>query len=72
MTTIRFSERQHNTPGQIRDYLSEALDVVEELYPPEDLRVACFTKAAELAAAKQVTGEAVMAGGVDLRGIPGL
>lgn len=60
MTSIRFTERQHNTPEQIRDYLREALDVVDELGPPDDLRVACFAKAAELAAAKQVTGEAVI------------
>lgn len=66
MTTIRYTERQHNTPAQIREYLRDALAVVEELEPPDDLRVAVFTKAAELAAAKQVTGEAIVAGALGL------
>jgi hypothetical protein len=60
---IRYTERQHNTPEQIREYLREALDVVDELDPPDDLRVSAFVKAAELAAAKQVTGEAIMPAG---------
>jgi hypothetical protein len=55
----RRTEFAHNTPEQVREYLREALDVVDELGPPDDLRAACFTKAADLIAAKQITVEAV-------------
>ena len=47
-------EEQFNTPEQARNYLHEALKIVEGLDPPDDLRVAVFTKAAELVAGKQV------------------
>lgn len=47
-------ETHHNTADQVRGYLAGALALVEELNPPEDLRVAVFTKAADLATAKQI------------------
>lgn len=51
---MRAQEHQHNTPGQVQEYVSAALALVETLDPPDDLRVAVFTKAAELYAGKQV------------------
>lgn len=63
--SVRYNERPNNTPEQIRAYLREALDVVDELGPPDDLRVACFTKAADLAAGKQITMEQVVGGQLD-------
>lgn len=65
----RVHERQHNTPEQVRQYLREALAVVAELDVPDDLRVAAFTKATELAAAKAVTVETVHAGPALLDGL---
>ncbi len=47
-------EDQHNTPEQAHAYLAAALALVAELDPPEDLRVACFVKAADLLSAKQL------------------
>lgn len=67
----RYSERQNNTPEQVREYLREALDVVDELGPPDDLRVACFTAAVNLVSAKQVTAE-VIAPGAAILGQPRL
>jgi hypothetical protein len=48
------TEIAHNTPEQVREYLREALAIVAELDPPDDLRPAVFTKAAEYVASKQV------------------
>lgn len=64
----RRTEWPHNTPEQVREYLLEALDVVDELGPPDDLRVACFTKAADLLIAKQITVEQVMPGAPTILG----
>jgi hypothetical protein len=47
-------EVQHNSSEQVRLYLDEALQIVAELDVPDDLRVACFTKAADLIASKQL------------------
>jgi hypothetical protein len=52
-------EHQHYTPEQVVEHLQGALDVVDTLGPPDDLRVACFTKAADLLAAKTATVEQV-------------
>ncbi len=46
-----------NTPDQVRSYLREALAVVEELDPPEDLRQIVFAKAIDQIANKNVTLE---------------
>lgn len=47
-------EIPNNTPEQVREYLREALAVVTELEPPEDLREAVFTQAAQMVAGKQI------------------
>jgi hypothetical protein len=52
-------ETPHNTPEQVREYLREALDLVDELGPADDLREACFTKAVDMIAAKSITIEQV-------------
>lgn len=59
-------EFQHNTPEQVREYLTEALAIVGELELDGELRVPAFQKAADLLAAKQITIEQVVPGGVDL------
>lgn len=56
----RVHERHHNTGEQIRDYLREALAVVDELDVPDDLRAVAFSKACDLAAAKAVAVEQVV------------
>ena len=48
------SEEHFHTPEQVRNHLAEALKIIEGLDPPEDLRVAAFTKAADLLSGKQV------------------
>lgn len=49
----------HNTPAEVRAYLQGALEIVDELEPPEDLRVPLFVQAATLLAGKQVFYEQV-------------
>jgi hypothetical protein len=56
---MRQKEYSHNTPEQIRVYLTDALALVAELDPPEDLRVICFEKAVDLHAAKQIIFEPI-------------
>jgi hypothetical protein len=51
---MRATEHPHNSDEQVRDYLQAALALVDELEPPDDLRVVCFVKAAELLASKQI------------------
>jgi hypothetical protein len=48
------TEVQHNTPEQVRGYLERAWQIMEELGPPDDLRVVMFTQAVNLLASKQV------------------
>ena len=62
----RRTELMHNTPEQVREYLREALAIVEELDPPTDLREVAFTKAADLVSGKQIAVEQVVPG------IPGM
>jgi hypothetical protein len=50
-------EYRHNEPEQVRLYLEAALELVDALDPPEDLREPCFTKAVDLLAAKTVQFE---------------
>jgi hypothetical protein len=47
-------EIPNNTPEQVRDYLLQALQLVEEIEPPTDLREAVFAQAAQLISGKQV------------------
>jgi hypothetical protein len=63
VSSIRYTERPNNTPEQVRDYLREALAIVEELAPPEDLREVAFGKAVDLTSSKQLTAEQIVAGG---------
>lgn len=48
------TEHQFNTPEQVEHYLTAALDLTESNEVPDDLRVAFFTKAADLLSGKQV------------------
>ena len=52
----------HNTPEQAREYLREALTIVDELDPPADLRPLVFDKACNLVSAKNIAVEQVSAG----------
>lgn len=47
-------EAPHNTPGQVREYIADAIQLVADLDVPDDLRVAAFTKAADLYSGKQL------------------
>jgi hypothetical protein len=60
------TEAPLNTREQAVEYLRAALEVVDELAPPDELRPAVFTKAADLIAAKQVFFETAPAGIADL------
>lgn len=51
---MRFDEHPTNTEEQIREYLAFGLLMVTELNPPDDLRIALFTKAVEFRAGKQM------------------
>lgn len=64
--SVRYTERPNNTPEQVLDYLRQALDVVDTLGPPDDLRLACFTEAVRLVSGKTVTAEQIVASGIDL------
>lgn len=66
MTTVRYSERPNNTPEQVREYVAEALAIVDELDVPDDLREAAFTAAVNLSASKQVLAEQAGFAGLDL------
>jgi hypothetical protein len=54
---VQKQEYQHNTPEQVRDYLREALAIVDELDPPDELRAALFVQAVGLLSAKQIVFE---------------
>jgi hypothetical protein len=47
-------EMPNNTPEQVRAYLGGALELVDELGPPDDLRRECFAKAVDLLSVKQI------------------
>jgi hypothetical protein len=51
----QYAEHHLNTREQVRGYLSDALDIVAELGPPEDLRELAFSRACDWLANKQVT-----------------
>lgn len=50
-------EIPNNTPEQVRAYLGGALELVDELGPPDDLRREFFGKAVDLLASKQLVME---------------
>ena len=47
-------EIHHHTRNQVESYLSDALQLVNELEMTDDLREACFTKAVDLLSSKQI------------------
>ena len=47
-------EIHHHTRNQVERYLSDALQLVNELELTDDLREACFTKAVDLLSSKQI------------------
>lgn len=55
----RRTETYHSTPEQVREYLRDALAIVAELDPPDDLRAPVFTAAVNLGSAKTIAVEAV-------------
>ena len=70
MNAVQRRDIQFNTEAEVTGYLKSALDLVDSLGPPDDLRVACFTQAAALLSGKQVMIEPVaMASGMDLAGL---
>jgi hypothetical protein len=44
----------NNTPEQAREYLEAALELVEQLEPPAELREHVFNRAVELLSGKQI------------------
>jgi hypothetical protein len=63
---VRRIEHQHNTREQVKGYLETALELVGELEVDGDLKVACFEKAVDLVAGKQIVFEQAGFAGVDL------
>jgi hypothetical protein len=47
-------EFPHNTPEQVEAYVIAALNLVNDLDPPQDLRASVFNQACALLASKQV------------------
>jgi hypothetical protein len=47
-------EQPNNTPEQVREYLRDALAVLDEIDPPAELREAVFTQAVSLISGKQI------------------
>jgi len=54
---MRRVEVPNNTPEQVRGYIEDAITLVELLEPPQDLREAVFTVAANLLSGKQILME---------------
>lgn len=51
------NEYHHNTREQVVEYVTIALNIVEELDPPSDLREIAFSKALDMISAKQIVME---------------
>ena len=56
---MRKQELYHNTPEQVEQYIRDAVQMVETIDPPADLRAPVFEKACDLLAGKQVIYEQV-------------
>lgn len=54
---MRSQEYPHNTREQVERYLTDALQLVVELEPPDDLRGICLSKAVDLLSSKQIMYE---------------
>lgn len=63
-------EVQHHTPEQVQLTLAAALELVDEIRPPDDLRVVFFTKAVDLLATKTVQIVPDVPGGLPVAGLP--
>lgn len=50
-------ELMHHTDEQVREYVTKALRLVEELAPPDDLRAAVLAAAINLYSGKQIMFE---------------
>jgi hypothetical protein len=71
MTTMRKAFEAHfHTEEQVREYVKQALRVVDDVNVPDDLREETFRQALNLLAQKQVTFEAVAPTGVLLNQRP--
>ena len=66
---MRKTEHYHNTPEQVEQYVTQALELVEKVAPPDDLRSAVFAQACALFAGKQIVFEQV--GALPNLAIPG-
>lgn len=63
INTVTRTELPDNTPEQVRGYLVAALELVDSLEVPDDLRPAVFREACRLVAGKQILiGEAAPIG----------
>jgi len=51
---VKKTDYPHNTAEQVRGYIEGALELVDELDPPTDLREHVFVKACDLLSSKQV------------------
>lgn len=67
----RKSEIVHNSDEQVREYVTKALALVDELDVPDDLRITAFERACNLYASKQVTIEVMQPAGIDLNALRG-
>jgi len=61
---MRKIEFHHNTEEQVEQYITRALNLVELLDPPTDLREAVFTQACQLYQARAIQFEQVGLGGL--------
>jgi hypothetical protein len=61
----------HNTPDEVREYLRAGLELVDELGPADDQRVAVFTEAVRLVSGKQIFYEQPQPVALDLRQLRG-
>jgi hypothetical protein len=62
-------EHYHHSAAQVRSYLTEALKVIDDVDPPEELRQVSFLKACDWLAAKSIV-EAQFAPGIANMAIP--
>ena len=57
-------EIHHNTEDQCEQYVRRALDILERVDPPEDLRPAVFSVLAGFVASKQIFFDQPLPGGI--------
>lgn len=61
----------HNTPDQAERYIAEAVEIVERLDVPDDLRDSAFVKAVDLLSNKLAYGQpdVIPTGAIQLGGV---